>query len=354
MTAFRDVERVGRGVLLNAQADDSRLAVESQRRAVVLGAQFDAGDVAETREAAVGVRAQDDVRELGGVGELRDRVDRVGVWLSLGRGRRAQAADADRHVLLLQRVHHVAGIEPLRRQQPRIEPDPHRVLALAEDADTRDAGHAREVVDDVQLRVVAEFERAVLFAVGRERDAHHERSGVFRDGDADLLNAGRERAESALGRVLHVGGGDVEIDAEVERQRNRRDALRARRTDVAQPLHRVDGLLEGRRDLRLDRLRARSDIDRGDGYHRRRDLRILRDRQRRNHDPAADEHDQRADDGQDGPAEECLGHVSPKTRSLRAELRSGRRLSPGLGGRRPRCAAHSRSGPTPTCEDGRA
>ena len=71
------------------------------------------------------------------------------------------------------------------------------------------------------------------------------------------------------------------------------------RADVAQALDAVDGLLERRRDLRLDGLRARADVDGRDRHDRRRDLRVLRIRQRRNDDQAGDEDDQRTDDRED-------------------------------------------------------
>ena len=48
-----------------------------------------------------------------GVGELRERVDRVGVGLVLRLGRRADAAGRDLGVLLLQRGDDVADVEAL-------------------------------------------------------------------------------------------------------------------------------------------------------------------------------------------------------------------------------------------------
>ena len=191
-----------------------------------------------------------------GARELRERVDRIGVRLILRLGRRADAAGRDLGVLLLQRGHDVAGVEALRCELDRIDPDAHRVLALAEDADLRDAGHAREVVDDVELRVVAQEEGIVLRGVRRQRDAHDERAGVLGDLNADLLHRLRQLADRGLNGVLHVGGGDVEIGFEREGTGDRRNALRALRADVAQALNGVDRLFERRRHLRLDGLRA--------------------------------------------------------------------------------------------------
>src|SRR5580692_2503693 len=173
--------------------------------------------------------------------------------------RRTDAADADGDVLLLQGVHDISDVEALLRQQYRVQPNAHRVLTLTEDANARHARYARQIVDDVELRVVAQLERIVVFVARRERDAHNERAGVFRNRDAELLYAGGQLAECGLRGVLNVGSRDIEVGFEIERQRDRRDALGAGRRDIAQALNRVDGLLDRGSDLSLNRLRAGTD-----------------------------------------------------------------------------------------------
>ena len=193
----------------------------------------------------------------------------------------------------------------------RIEPDAHRVLALTEDDDLRDALDAREVVDDVELRVVAHDQACRDLLVSDVSAMPMTKAPEFlATVMPSLLHRRGKQSERGLHRVLHVGRGDVEVDAQIEGAGDRRDALRAGRADVAQPLNRIDGLLERRRDLRLDRLRARADVDCGDRYDRRRDLRILRDRHVGNDDEPGDQDDQRADHRENGPGEEDLRHVS--------------------------------------------
>ena len=81
-------------------------------------------------------------------------------------------------------------------------------------------------------------------------------------------------------------------------------AVGARRGHVEHALDAVDRLLERRRDRGLDCLRVGAGVERGDGDLRRRQLGILRDRQRRNRDRAGEDDDQRADRREDRPADE--------------------------------------------------
>ena len=60
--------------------------------------------------------------------------------------------------------------------------------------------------------------------------------------------------------------------------------VRARGPHVLHALDAVDDLLERRRDRAFDGLRVRAGVERGDGDRRRREIRIARDRQRRNGD----------------------------------------------------------------------
>ena len=92
----------------------------------------------------------------------RAHADLIG--LPLARRRVADAAGGDVHVLLAQRVDDVARREPARGQPHRIQPDAHRELALAEDHDVGDAGHALQRVLDVDVEVVRDEQRVVLAA----------------------------------------------------------------------------------------------------------------------------------------------------------------------------------------------
>ena len=84
----------------------------------------------------------------------------------------------------------------------------------------------------------------------------------------------------------------------------RHAAVGARRGHVEHALDAVDRLLERRGDRGLDRLRVGAGVERGDVDLRRRQLRILRDRHRRDRDRAGEDDDERADGREDRPADE--------------------------------------------------
>ena len=76
------------------------------------------------------------------------------IRLPFRRRRIADASSRDVDVLLAQRVDDVAGGQLPRGETHRIEPDAHRVLALAEDDDVGDAGHTLQRILDVDVQVV--------------------------------------------------------------------------------------------------------------------------------------------------------------------------------------------------------
>ena len=135
------LERVGRGQQLDADARGVQ-AEEAQVRRVGLGAELDAADVAHAHQRAVGAGLHDDVLELVGLGQAAGGADADGEELvDVGR-RVADGAGGDLDVLLAQRGHDVAGRDLAGGELLRVEPQPHRVLALAEDDHVADAGHA--------------------------------------------------------------------------------------------------------------------------------------------------------------------------------------------------------------------
>ena len=104
----------------------------------------------------------DDVLELAALAQAAGGAHADLVGLPVARRRIADAAGGDVDVLLAQRVDDVAGRELARGQADRIEPDAHRVLALAEDLHVGDAGHALQRVLDVDVDVVRDEQRVVL------------------------------------------------------------------------------------------------------------------------------------------------------------------------------------------------
>ena len=147
-----------------------RAAVEIERLAVGLGAEFDAADVADSGDLAA-IRAgglDDDVFELADIVEPAFDVERVLEILSRRRRRRADLAGGDLLALLLDRVDDILRGQPARLQQVRVEPNAHGVLAGAEDSHRANAGKASYFVlyaDDGVIRQ----KQAVVAAVRRDQ-----------------------------------------------------------------------------------------------------------------------------------------------------------------------------------------
>src|SRR5439155_8874412 len=89
---------------------------------------------------------QNDVVEFTRLAQAADRADADLILLARARGLRADLAGGDLHVLFAQRIHHFARRDAAAREPIGIQPQPHCVLALAEDLDVADAGNAPQVV----------------------------------------------------------------------------------------------------------------------------------------------------------------------------------------------------------------
>ena len=136
---------------------DASTPAKRRLERVALGAELDTADVLHAHERAVLARLDDDVLELRTSRQPARRAHAQLIHLVGRRRRVADAAGGDLHVLLAQRADDVAGRQAARRQLVRVEPQPHRELALAEDDDVADAGHALERVAHVEVDVVAEM-----------------------------------------------------------------------------------------------------------------------------------------------------------------------------------------------------
>ena len=82
---------------------------------------------------------EDDVAELLLSGQAAPRVDGQLVVHRNRHRRRADHAGRDLHVLLSYGAHHVAGGQAAGRYLARVQPDPHGIVAAAEDLDLADA-----------------------------------------------------------------------------------------------------------------------------------------------------------------------------------------------------------------------
>ena len=161
--AFGNGERVrSRGLEHGNRA--ARLAVHAADLLVVQGAQLDAGDVAHPDHRAIRVRSHGDVPELLFCLETALRPDRVGHLLTEGHGIGADLSGGIDGALLLNGAAQIRDREPEPREHVRLHPDPHGVIASAEDTSFADARHTVDRVDDVDVRVVREEQRVVAVA----------------------------------------------------------------------------------------------------------------------------------------------------------------------------------------------
>ena len=201
------------------------------------------------------------------------------------------------------------GREVERGQLVGVEPDPHRIVERPEQGRLADAADARQGVDDVDRRVVAEIER-VIAALGRiELDDLEQRRGDFlRMVRPWRVTSGGSCGCGQRGAVLHVDGVDVGIGPEREGDVERIAAVGAAgRLVVERVVDAVDLLLDRLRHGRLDDLGVGAGIGSRERDLRRHDVGELRHRDRDDRDDAGQRDDDRDDEGEPRPVDEDGG-----------------------------------------------
>ena len=302
-------ERVGGRQLVDRDARGG-LPGQVGEVAVGLGTQLDPGHVADADQlaAAVGRRLDDDVLELGDLVEPAEHVDRVLEGL-VGRLRRdADLAGGHLRVLLVERLDHVVGHQPEGLQLLRVEPDPHAVGAGAEHVDLRHAGHAGELVLQVDRGVVGQ-EQAVIDA--RRRDQVGEQQDVGRlllDRDALRRDLRRQLGQRDRDPLVDQGLRGIHVGADLEGHDQRVGAVRrAVGLHVEHARHAVDLLLDRDADRVGDDGGTGTRIAGGDVDRGRRDVGYCAIGRRRS-DTSTQEHgDDRDHAGEDRPVDEELG-----------------------------------------------
>src|SRR5208282_4123352 len=264
--------------------------------AIVLGAKFGMPHIFQPDQRAIGIALENDVVELSRFGKTSHGAH---ADLELLPGHRRLGADLSRRnfdVLLAQRIHHVIRGKSAPRHPPRIEPQPHRVLALAKKNDVGHSRHPLEVVAHINIQVVADKKRRVS-AIRREyRSAKNKILRRLGDGHSHLLDCIRKPSLSSIDAVLDVNRSQIRIPVDIERGGDRTHSIvRARRSYVFHPLSPVDLLFQRRRHGRFHRLRTGSRIHGGHRNLGRRQIRKLRNRECGNTDRARKNDQQGAD-----------------------------------------------------------
>ncbi len=242
---------------------------------VVFGADLGVADVFEQNDA-VGGRAvlDDDVLELRRIGEAADDADgHLEVSACGSEGCCPSCPAATSTFCSASALVTSSAVRPRAARRFGIEPDAHGVFALAEDDDVTDAGNALERILDVDVEVVGDEGRRER-VIGRDETGGENEVGVgLGDGDAGVVDGGRETALHGGDAILHVDCGDVEVVAGLEGNGDGGGAVvRAGGAHVAHALDAVDGLLEDGGDGGLNVFRVGADVVAGDDDLRRREL----------------------------------------------------------------------------------
>ena len=215
-----------------------------------------------------------------GTDEPAARGDRVGEGLARRCGFGADLARGVLRVLRADRVGDVGGRDAEARHLVGLQPDAHRI-AGAEQRHVTDAGDALQLVDQVDCRVICQ-ECRVAFSTRRLKADHEQdvvRALLHDDAvAADFVGQPRQRELHAVVQLEHRL---VDVGADFERRRDRDGAVRrGARVEVNHVLDAGELFFDRRRHGLRERLGARAGIARADRHSGRRNLGILRHRER--------------------------------------------------------------------------
>ena len=146
---------VGAGELL--EHDGGRgVAVDVRVEVVVRGAQLDPGDVLDPQDLAVGIGLQDDVLVLLRLVVAADPGQDVLDGLRRLAGRLAEPPGRTDHALFGHGLHDVVGGHVVGAHAVEVQPDPHRILAAAENVGAADAPGPLDLGQEVDGDVVVQ------------------------------------------------------------------------------------------------------------------------------------------------------------------------------------------------------
>ncbi|MNF25982.1 hypothetical protein D3C84_66080 [compost metagenome] len=191
-----------------------RLVVQQGTQGVLTGTQFNSGDVFQASDLTVTACANDDVLELFLGNQAALSVDRQLEALGIrGRGR-AQGTGRHLAVLFTNRGDHIGSGQVARSGLVRIEPDTQRVVAHTEQLHVTDTAQPRQLILDVEDRVVGQIEHVVAFV--RRGQVHHHRQVGRRlvHGDTDARHFLGKLRLGAGHTVLHLHLGVVQVSAQ--------------------------------------------------------------------------------------------------------------------------------------------
>ena len=306
--AFCGLKRFASGLLVDRESD-GRPPVQRAVDVVGLCAEFRAADIPEADDLAARALLNHNLVKLLRACKPALGIHRVLESGAVGNRRGADRSCRDLHVLLADGRDDILRREAARGKLLRIEPDPHAVF-VAENADVADAVYAGKGILELQDRVVAEIER-IEAVVGRDEvDDHHHRSRLLFDSDAVPADILREEGEGEVHTVLGENLCGIEVRAELEGDREDVGAVAVGlRRHVEHVLDAVDLLLDRGADRLRDRRGIGTRIACGHLHCRRRDLRILGDRQHHQRHRSDDRDDDRQHRSKDRAVDEEMADV---------------------------------------------
>src|SRR5439155_17362384 len=268
---------------------------ELQIGGVILGSELRSPHILQADQRSVSVGLEDDVVKLRSLTESPHGAHAHLVLLS-GPGRLlADLAGRNFYVLLSKRIYDMRRGKTASRHAYRIEPKPHRVLALPEHENISHSRDALERVPDVHVKVVAHEQGGVFVVVSGDGRAKNEILRSLDRRDPDILDRRWEAAQCRIDAILYVDGRDVGIAIQIKGHPDAaRSVVATGRGHVLHSLGAVDLLLQRNRDRAFYRLRARTNVEAGNAHLRRSQVGKLRNRQRGNHRCARQNNQQRA------------------------------------------------------------
>ncbi|MNY05466.1 hypothetical protein D3C86_1381890 [compost metagenome] len=192
-----------------------RLAVQAGAELVVVGADLDAGHVAQQHLGAIGVGAQHDLAEAVHGAQLTVGRDRGRDALRFRVGRRADAAARDQDVLARDGLVDLVHAQVEAHQLGGIHPDPHGARRR-EQLELAHAGHARDRVLHVARDVVGQRRLVQRPILGRQRHDHQEAGTGLLVLQALLLHGPGQLRYHVRHAVLHVNLSQVRVGARRE------------------------------------------------------------------------------------------------------------------------------------------
>ena len=118
--------------------------------------------------------------------------------------------------LLLDGLDHIIRDEPKGIEFLWIQPDPHCIFGRAENLDVADARQTRELIHEIDRRVIAEIKGIIGAARRIERDDLQDRRRSFLHRHALSLHRRRQLGEGVRHAILdeHLGGIGIHADLE--------------------------------------------------------------------------------------------------------------------------------------------